>query len=138
VKRPTAILLLALSAPFLLLACSDDDDNPVAPVEEGPPPEVFTETFDGTLEMGGISCHDFTTVAAGTAEMMITDLQPLTTLTVGVQIGTTEESAENGCLAFARDSSVRVDETLAAQDLEDVGNIFEGQTVTYTVQVSHT
>ena len=93
---------------------------------------------------GGSSEHVFTVQQTGSAEMTITALEPLATLTVGLGIGNVGDDAT--CILFAQDNSVRVGETLRASGLtpanycvriSDVGNIFEGVTVDYSVDVDH-
>lgn len=142
-QRLALVWLLSLS----LLAC-DDSSSPTEPVEEEEVVEVetFTESFSGTLQLGGTSCHDFSTLQLGDVDMTITSLSPLDTLTVGMGIGTKDSESTEGCAIFASDSSVRVGDVLRSVQLAvseyclcvfDVGNIFPSETVTYVVEVTH-
>ena len=105
-----------------------------------------TETFAGDLVLGGISCHFFEVAQLGPAEMSITSLAPLETLTLGLGVGLPDEAAESGCTLVVTDRSVRKDETFLATlatpgtncvCVFDVGNIFEDVTVTYTLDIEH-
>ena len=140
-------LAIPILAAAVLAGC-DDDDAPTEPVEEEPvvTVETTTESFSGSIQQASESCHGFALAEIGDVEMTLTDLQPLTTLTVGLGIGTPDETLETGCSLFGQDSSVRIGETLlsaalAATDycvcVSDVGNIFPDVTVTYAIDVTH-
>lgn len=143
--RKSSLLLLVALAVAAALGC--DNDSPTAPVVEEPEEvPTFVDTFTGTLVLGQTSCHRFTAANRGAAEITITGLQPLETLTVGVGIGLDDGDPQTACPYFALDNSVRVGETLLSQLIDvtdycvcifDVGNIFAGQTVTYVFDVEH-
>jgi hypothetical protein len=145
-KRPSpkALLLLLL----LFGAACGGSNNPVAPVTPPTPPPVptVTETFAGQLDLGDTSCHFFEVAQIGAAEMSITALAPLETLTLGLGVGLPNEEAETGCTLVVTDRSVRKGETFLATlgvvgtncvCVFDVGNIFEGFTVTYSIDIEH-
>jgi len=145
-KRPPTLAILVLL--LLVGAACNSNNNPVAPTTPPAPPPVptTTETFAGQLALGGISCHFFEVSQLGLAEMSITSLAPLETLTLGLGVGLPDEAAENGCTLVVTDRSVKKDETFLATIgavgsncvcVFDVGNIFEDITVTYTLDIEH-
>lgn len=144
IYRSFALAVAIAIATLASMACNDDD-SPSAPEPEPEPPTV-TETFQGDIEQAETSCHDFTLMEDGDVTLEIRDLQPLSTLTVGLGIGQPDSSLATGCALFVQDNSVRVNQTLLAANLLagdfcacifDVGNIFPGETVTYTFEVTH-
>lgn len=146
VWRMLSLSLLLMAMMVVTIACSDDNPTtPTAP-EPLPEPERITETFGGTVTQGGSSTHVFTVAVAGNIEMTLTSVQPLETLTLGVGIGTTADGTPESCAGFAQDNSVRQGATLLFEAttggaycvfVYDVGNIFPGVTVRYTLDVTH-
>jgi hypothetical protein len=127
------------------LGCSEDD-SPTQPEEEIPDFPRSTESFTGTFGMDETSEHPFTLTNPGDVDMEITSLEPVSTLTVGLGIGSWDESQETPCSIFASDNRVNVGSTLFSGNLAagdycvaigDVGNVFPDATVTYTVDVTH-
>lgn len=139
--------LLSLLALLVAVAVGCDDNNPTAPIiEDAEPVPTVTDTFTGMFGLGETACHTFTSVNPGPAELTITALAPLETLTVGIGIGLDDGDPATACSYFAADSSVRVNQTLLSQlgsaatycvCVFDVGNVFPDQTVTYTFTVEH-
>lgn len=138
-------LAAALAAWILVSTACSTRDRPTAPAPE-PDPPTTTETFSGDIDQNESSCHMFTLVANGDVTLVITSLQPLPTLTVGLGLGQPDATVATGCSLFVQDNSVRTSETLLASNLQvgdycscifDVGNIFPGETVTYTFDVTH-
>ncbi len=134
-----AVLGLALGA------CSDNKKNPAAPEPEPEIPSV-TQTFRGNIGQLEVDCNNFSMSNPGPVELQITELQPLTTLTVGMVIGTLDSSVATGCAPFAEDETVKLFETFLSAGLDagtyctcigDVGNIFPGETVNYALAVTH-
>ena len=143
-KRNPALLLATLLI-SIGVGC-DNNDSPTAPVVDEPDVETVVETFEGTITLGEVSCHAFTAMQSGPAEMKITSLEPLQTLTVGLGLGNDDGDPASACPFFATDRSVRVGETLLTSVVAtdsycvcvfDVGNIFADQTVTYVFDVDH-
>lgn len=143
VKAATWVAVLALTSTGF--GCSDDP-APTAPVEEPMDVPRVTETFTGTFGQGESSNNVFTVSQTGGVELRITKLEPVRTLTVGMGIGNWDESLETPCQVFASDSRVVVNAVLVSLgvtageycvQVRDVGNVFPGATVSYTVQVLH-
>ena len=134
-----AVLGLALGA------CSDDKKNPTEP-EPGPEVPMVTTTLRGSVEQLGLTCKSFSMGNPGSIEIEIVELEPLATITMGMGVGRPDSSNPSGCAMFAQDDTVRIFQTFRSSDLAagtyctclyDVGNIFEGETVTYVQEVLH-
>lgn len=128
-----------------LAGCSDDKKNPTQPEEEIQVPTV-TEVFRGQVQQFGSDCNEFSMANGGTIELQITELEPLQTITMGLSLGQVDPTVPTGCATFADDNSVRLRQTFASAGLAagdyctcvfDVGNIFPGATVDYTLEVTH-
>lgn len=142
-RRTVLVALLALVLP--LVACDDDDDPFVddTPVESAP---TMTVTVMGTFTQAERSVHDFTAVANGFARMTLTELNPVNTLTIGLGLGQRDE--DDNCVLLASDNSVRLNDSLLSSGLVggtpycvsvfDVGNLFAGNVVEYTLTIEHT
>lgn len=141
-RRIGLVWAVLICSGLITTAC--DESSPTSPTTVATTPaETMVESFSGTIALGGASEHNFVISQIGPANMTVTSLAPLATLTVGLGIGTVTDAV---CTLFAEDRSVRVGETLRATDLIpgnycvrifDVGNIFEGQSVDYGVDVDH-
>lgn len=140
------VALLAIIALFLPLAACDDDDDPVVddtPTEQAP---TMTVTVMGSFGQNANSTHDFTAVANGFARMTITALAPVETLTIGLGLGQRDDNGN--CVLLASDRSVGLRDSLLSQGLVagsaycvsvfDVGNLFPGNVVNYTMTIEHT
>ena len=127
-------------------ACSDDKKkNPTEP-EPGPEVPTVVQTFQGDVAQNTRVCKGFSMNNPGTIVMEIVELMPLRTITMGMSLGQPDASNPSGCSSFAEDSSVRIFQTFASAGLQagsyctcvyDVGNIFPGETVSYTQEVEH-
>jgi hypothetical protein len=135
----------ALALAVAIMGCDDDDTNPTEP-EETPDFPRITETFTGEFGLGGRMEHNFTVENPGDVELKIVSLEPLETLTVGMGIGTVDETLDPPCNIFASDNRVVLNSILLSSDLTpgeycvsvgDVGNVFPDQTVIYMVEVLH-
>lgn len=145
-ERWRAIVAALVFAPMSLatIACSEDDKKPTDPDPE--PVPIITESFDGEIAQGTRSCHEFDMGFDGGVELEITALEPLETLTVGLALGQPDTASPEDCADFVEDNNVRIFQTLASSGLlagpycacvQDVGNIFPGEEVTYTLEVRH-
>ena len=129
------------------MACSDDNNNNNnSPTEPQEPVPVITETFNGEIGRLEAQCHFFTLNNVGDVTLQLTEVAPLSSITLGLALGTPAAEDPSQCVDFASDSSVRLLETLTSASLAagpycscvgDVGNIFEDKTVTYALAVTH-
>jgi hypothetical protein len=144
-RSTTPIRVAALALLLVASACSKKSKSttPTTPAEPVP---TVTETFSGSFGLGQSSVNPFTVTATGDVNLKVTDLEPLTTITVGMGIGTYDATLSPPCTLISEDTSVRVGDNLLSSglvagsycvQLRDVGNIFPGQTVTYSVDVTH-
>lgn len=138
------LFLLVALAVALLGGCKKDSPTEVV-VPEVPDAPTVTESFTGSIVQDEVSCHFFTLAASGKMVLSLRDLQPLTTLTVGMSVGQPDDA--RACVVFAQDTSVRLFEMLLSSGtggleycacVADVGNIFPDLTVDYVLEVEHT
>jgi len=144
-RRPSGRTFLLFALAITLFAgCTKDSPAAVAPPEVPAEPTI-SESFTGSIGQLGDSCHFFTLVENGNMILTLTDLQPLTTLTVGLRLGQPDEA--RACVAVAQDSSVNIADRLLSTGVAgleycacvfDVGNIFADTTVDYVLTVDHT
>lgn len=130
------VAAVVAGAVLLAAACSD----PQAPAAPTPVAPTITDTYTGTLLVGGTNTHPFTVNAIGGVSVTLTSAQPAAALGIGIGSTTT-----GGCTVLSR---VTVVPGTAAQlvgtatvagnfclSVIDVGNLVEP--VTYTVSVFH-
>jgi hypothetical protein len=133
-------LSLIMGLAVLAGACADNTvSTPTTPTTS-----VTTDTFSGTFDRQGTSVNPFTVAATGTVTISLTDVQPLTTMALGVAIGTWDGTK---CTALtpkndnARAGSVALSGTAGAGsycvEVYDSGNVPPNFAVTYGVQVAH-
>lgn len=131
------LVLLVLA---LLWTGACEDDIPTSPTD---PTEPVTRTFTGTLGRNAARTHDFLAQTSGTVTATLTDVQPADSGVVGFSLGTWNGTVCQAVLANdAASRSAVLSGTVATISslcvrLYDVGNIPEGRTVSYTVQVVH-
>jgi hypothetical protein len=128
--------VLALAA---LSACGATS-TPTAPSS----PATTTDTFSGTLEQNGSVSHIFAVAANGKVEISLTSVAPLSTMSLGVSVATSDGTS---CLATitqntdARTGSVGLTGTATTGHycvrVYDSGNIPASTDVTYTLSVFH-
>ena len=107
---------------------------------------VETEVFNGMVEQKKFDCNGFSMSNNGTIGFQITDLTPLSSLTMGMGVGTPDAEEATGCNFFAEDQSVKAQERFSSPGqlagsycicVFDVGNIFPGESVGYELEVQH-
>jgi len=138
--RPFGATLLA-AALAVASACGPKTATPV-----GPTTDPVTETFTGTIVVGGSVSHPFTVKEADQlTSATLTQAGPPATIFMGLGIGFWTASTSTCTLL----SGGAVQASTIAQlngytqagaycaQVFDVGNIPEGQTITYTVTVLH-
>lgn len=131
-----AIVLMCVSA------CAAS--NPTTPTETTGSVPSTTDTFFGTVSQQETDAHPFAVTATGSVSVELTDVEPLTTMTLGVAIGTwngtncTPMTPKND---HARTGATALSGTITAGDycvaVYDSGNIPSIWSVSYTVQVTH-
>ncbi len=116
--------------------------SPTAPA----PVDRITEDFTGSFGQLGVGFNTFTITLVGPTEITLVALAPLASLTVGMGVGTPVEGETTICGLIAQDSSVRVGDTFLVSDLVagtycvavfDVGNVFPGVQIDYSLSVTH-
>jgi len=140
---------LALIMPFVSVGCGGSSSSTSTPTT--PAPTTYTETFSGNLTQGQTDYgppdapHHFTIHQAGNIDATLTDIQPLSTITLGIGLGVWDSTA-NTCTLQVTSNAARLNLTLAASvstpgeicvGVFDVGNI-STDTVAYTVVINHT
>jgi hypothetical protein len=65
------------------------------PIEPDPVYEQKTEVFSGALAAGGVSPFHFPVVNPGAINLAITQLSPISTLTMGLRLGSWDATANN-------------------------------------------
>jgi hypothetical protein len=102
-----------------------------------------TDTFTGTVAIGGRDFHSFTITATGTVDVTLTAATPPATIVMGLNIGIPGDSkcpAMAGASALtAAGASVQLSGIaspgLLCVDVHDVGN--QSVPISYTVTVTH-
>jgi len=108
-----------------------------------PSPTQTTETFNGTVAVGGSASNNFTVANSGRVDVTLTAASPPATVVMGLGVGTPGDA---GCTVLPGASTntpagtaVQLSGTVSAGSLcvkiYDVGN--QTAPVTYTVTVAH-
>ncbi len=131
-------LVLALSAG----AC-DSSSGTTTTTPTTPTTASTTETFSDTIRHGGSKTHPFAETTAGTVTIGLTSVGPLSTMSLGVSIGTW---GDPNCSPVTKNENARAGQTAISGtaaagnyciQVYDSGNIPSDWVVTYTVQVVH-
>ena len=134
-KRSLVLLLAVLAA-----ACSGSSNSNST---TGPSPTVVTDTFTGTVSVGGTDFHPFTIGVAGGVNVTMTAAGPPPTIFMGLGVGTPSGSTcvllTNGSTVTPASATAQLSGTLAAGSycvmVYDAGN--QVADVTYSVTVLH-
>jgi hypothetical protein len=146
VERNRSMVLGAVLCFALLGACSSDKVKAPTDPEPIDPAETITESFSGEFSQGERTCHGFSLSVPGSITLELTKLEPLGSLTVGLGVGQPNATALDTCDLVAQDNTVRVGELFSSEGLPagnfcvcvfDVGNIFPGVVIGYTVEATH-
>src|SRR5262245_15797178 len=135
-----ALAALALTA----AACTSGSSENTLPIFPAPTPPSTTETFTGTVQVGGGDIHTFS-AAAGNISVTLTDAAPPAAIVMGLGLGT---PATDGSCVFFSGAAVRAQAGTTAQlsgtlqsggslcvDVFDIGN--QSEPVSYSVTVVH-
>jgi hypothetical protein len=143
VARRTAMLAaITLLAAAAAAACHSTTTT--APTTTAAAPSTLTDTFTGTIAQTANMSFPFTVAATGNVQVTLTDVEPLTTMALGVAIGSwdgttctpgvaTTDHAKSGVIAL---TGTAVAGSYCVQ-VSDAGNIPPTWTVSFTVQVTH-
>jgi hypothetical protein len=135
--QPSSVVLVALLA---TAACnkSDTTTTPTTPTVAR-----TTDTFSGTVAVGGDDSHSFPIAAAGNVDVTLTAATPPATIVMGLSIGTLGTgkcvAVAGGSIQTPAGSAVQLSGVASPGTLcVDVRDV-SGQTapVTYTVTVTH-
>jgi len=137
---PRVRLAIASLALACTLACGSSSSSSAAPTS--PSTTRTTDTFTGTVAIGGSDFHNFQVAATGTVDATLTAVTPSGTV-MGLSIGT---PADSKCAPLAgasvnatAGSSVQLSGIVSPAALcvavSDAGN--QGGAVSYTVTVVH-
>jgi len=134
--RRSLSLIVACTLALSAAACGADT-TPTSPTE------TVTEDYSGTLAPSGTNTHTFTVRASGTLTVILNSVAPLSTLAIGVSIGSWDGT---NCTVLAANPNARASTTTAALSgsanqanfclqVYDSGNL-TGE-ITYAIQVTH-
>jgi len=122
-----------------LVACGGNSSSSTTPTT----PRT-TETFSGTVQVGGSDFHSFRVGATGNTDVTLTAASPPPTVVMGLSLGTPDDAGNCNRLAGATVNvaagatpqlgTLSSTATLCVQ-VRDVGN--QTSPVTYTVSVTH-
>jgi len=135
-----AIALAASTAFAAACGGSNSSSNVTAPTGT-----VTTDTFNGTVPVGGTDSHPFTVAVAGSVSITLVSTAPQTTLTMGLGVGTPSSTGScqfltGGTTLTPAGSTAQLTGALNAGTycvaVIDNGNA--AGPITYTVTVAHT
>ena len=138
VRRAVAAVAVCAALILGIAACGNDSSSTTTPTV----PRT-TDTFSGTVAVGGSAFNSFRVGATGTTEVTLIAAGPPSSIVVGLSIGTVSDS---GCTPVAGASvntaagstaqlaGVTSSGTLCVQ-LRDIGN--QTTPITYSVSVLH-
>ena len=135
--------LLVIVAVVGVTACSDSSSSSTTTATS----TLTTQTFSGSIGQNGTAIHPFTVISGGYSVLAgYTSLAPASVTALGLGIGTWDSSASSCSLNLSQNDaahggSTALSGTASAGNyclrVYDGGNIGEGVTVSYTVQVQH-
>ena len=135
--RFTAVALLVMVSSF---ACGGDGGG--TPTEPAPVFEQKTESYSGSLNVSGGAAHHFTVANPGNIVARITQLAPVSTLTMGLSLGFWDDTTSlcSQDINNAVTLNTAVTGSPAGPDeycvgIFDVGNL--QSPVEYTIVVTH-
>ena len=142
-KRILSVLPVLAALAVAVSACGSSSSSSTLPTT--PSASLVTSTFSGSITQNGTAIHPFSVTAAGyTLLVGYTSITPATVTALGVGIGSWDgttcglNQSQNDA---ARSGSTAISGTAASGNycirVYDGGNIPEGVTATYTLQVQH-
>ena len=142
-KRILFLLPVLTALALAVGACGGSSSSSAIPTT--PTPSIVTDTFSGSITQNGTAIHPFSVTSSGyTLLAAYTSITPATVTALGMGIGTWDgtncglNQAQND---LARSGSTAVTGTAASGNycvrVYDGGNIPDGVTAAYTLQVQH-
>jgi hypothetical protein len=143
VERVGRIGLAMMAVALLLLGLSGCSGSSPPPAATSPTVPRTTDTFSGTVAVGGDDFHSFPVAASGTVDVTLTAAAPPSAIVMGISIGV---PAGDKCAALAGGSTqtpagsavqlsgIASPGTLCV-DVRDAGG--QSAPVSYTVTVTH-
>jgi hypothetical protein len=143
-------LLSAIVSMTVLSACSNNSssDSSATLPSNLVTPSLTTETFSGTVAVGGTDAHAFTVTASGNVDVTLTTAGPPSTIFMGLGVGTPSTGTTGAMTCTLLSGATTVTPAGTAAQLSgtigagsycvsvyDVGN--ETAPVNYTVTVAH-
>lgn len=136
---PRAAVIIVTAAIAATAGCGSDSSTATTPT-----PATTTETFAGTVDHLGTAGHAFTVGTTGPVTITLTAVGPLTTMSMGIGIGTWDGTT---CYASStKNDNARTGVTALTGtanagsycvNVFDSGNVPEEWQVSYEVQVVH-
>lgn len=143
-RRATVLTTALLLVPWLSGCGSESTAATTSPTAVV---TLVTDTFDGSIEQNGSRIHSFTVTNAGYSMLVgLTSLSPATVPALGVGIGSWDSSTSTCSLNLTQNGAAQSGSTgLTATPgsgnycvrVYDGGNIPQGVTASYQVQVQH-
>lgn len=139
----TALFLLGLA--LLVAGCGNNDSTPTSPTTTTPvAAPTVTDTFSGTLPVGGFRFYSFTVTENGTVNLTLTSVSGAfvpSTVMLGLGIGTPSgvDCATTATVTAAAGSAPQLTGTfspgLYCARMYDVGNLFGP--ATFSMDIAH-
>ena len=135
----TAALMLSIG--LLVAGCGSNSTSDTSTVS---PSQVrTTDTFTGSLVLGGANVHPFAATAPGQVDATLNSVAPLATMAIGVGLGTWDGTT---CTVVVTNDNTKAAQTVTGSAAKavnlclrvyDSGNVPDGTTVTYNISVLH-
>jgi hypothetical protein len=138
-RHTGAAIALAVGLAAVAAGCGDNSSSTTTT----PTVTRTTETFSGTVAVGGSAFNSFRVSATGVTEVTLTAASPPATIVMGLAIGTVDDSGCTRLTGASVDTPAGTSAQLAGLttagtlcvQLRDVGN--QSAAVSYTVSVLH-
>jgi hypothetical protein len=130
-RAPAAARFVAAFAALVASIACGGGTTPTEPTAPAPVYELKTSTFPGTLTTGGAAGFPFTVVNPGDINLTITELAPVSTLTMGLALGSWDAAAST-CTQQISTSTATINVAYAATPsapgeycvgIFDIGNV---------------
>jgi hypothetical protein len=147
-RRPLPGVLVALALIIGVSACANNSDSSdTLSSVTSPSATSVTETFSGSIGQNGTAIHPFTVTSTGYNLLAgYTSITPSTVTALGLGIGSWDASTSTCSLNISQNDVARSGSTALSGSatngnfcvrVYDAGNLGEGATATYSLQVQH-